>query len=170
MDGEGDKLLADANHQYGEKFRAPLVRKDAFPRLFDVNSDGSQIRLLMHEAAPDQLAAPMAVTPCRTLRSRPTPPRARTRAASGVAAPPRSRQWQRGLKKRQRRAPPAPPQRRVLRNRRRPCTWTCAPRWPKCPWHNCRRSTGRGVARWRVVPPPRTAVLPRLFLSYFYMV
>ena len=63
MDGEGDKLLADANQQYGEKFRAPLVRKDAFPRLFDVNSDGSQIRLLMHEAAPDQLAAPMAVTP-----------------------------------------------------------------------------------------------------------
>ena len=101
----------------------------------------------------DGRGAPMAVTPCRTLRSRPTPPRARTRAASGVAAPPRSRQWQRGLKRRQRRAPSAPPQRRVLRNRRRPCTWTCAPRWPKCPWHNCRRSTGQGAARWRDDPP-----------------
>jgi len=60
MNEEGDKLLADANQKYEEKFRDPLLRKDAFPRRFDVESDGSQIQLLMHEASPDQLAAPIA--------------------------------------------------------------------------------------------------------------
>ncbi|MEC7696225.1 MAG: hypothetical protein VYA11_03930 [Planctomycetota bacterium] len=62
MNEEGDKLLADANQKYGEKFRAPLLRKDAFPRRFDVESDGSQIQLLMHEASPDQLGAPIAAS------------------------------------------------------------------------------------------------------------
>ena len=63
MDEEGDKLLANANQKYDEKFRAPLLRKDAFPQLFKVESSGQQIRLLMHEASADQLAAPVSATP-----------------------------------------------------------------------------------------------------------
>jgi hypothetical protein len=62
MDEEGDKLLTGANQKYGEKFRGPLLRKDAFPRLFEVKSDGQQIQLLMHEASADQLAAPISAT------------------------------------------------------------------------------------------------------------
>ncbi|MCH1522896.1 MAG: hypothetical protein L7T80_08725 [Arenicellales bacterium] len=62
MNEEGDKLLAGANQKYGEKFRAPLLRKDAFPQRFEVKSDGQQIQLLLHEASPDQLAAPVSAT------------------------------------------------------------------------------------------------------------
>jgi len=62
MDEEGDKLLVNANEKYGEKFRSPLLRKDAFPQVFDVQSDASQIQLLMHEASADQLAAPVPAT------------------------------------------------------------------------------------------------------------
>ena len=62
MDEEGDKLLTGANEKYAEKFRGPLLRKDAFPNLFEVNSSDQQIRLLMHEASADQLAAPIPAT------------------------------------------------------------------------------------------------------------
>jgi hypothetical protein len=63
MDKEGEALVANANAKYQTKFRAPLLRKDAFPELFHVQSNDQLVQILMHEAAADQLGAPSAVTP-----------------------------------------------------------------------------------------------------------
>lgn len=62
MDQEASKMITKANNKYQAKFRRPLLRKDAFPGLFQVQSNEALIRVKMHQAAADQLAAPRAVT------------------------------------------------------------------------------------------------------------
>ena len=61
MDAQAKEMLADANDKYRAKFRGPLLRKDAFPGLFQVHSSDASVRLKIQKAAPDQLAAPAAV-------------------------------------------------------------------------------------------------------------
>ena len=57
MDKQAAELLAKANHDYAYKFHDPLVRCDAFPSILDFSTTESVLRVLMQQAAADQLAA-----------------------------------------------------------------------------------------------------------------
>ncbi len=57
MDEEVGKMVAQANQQYEEKVRRPLVNRGLFPQQFMFTTTQDAISLLALRAAPDQLAA-----------------------------------------------------------------------------------------------------------------
>ena len=63
IDQDADERLADANSRYQLEFRFPLLRRDAFPSVFDVSTTDQQVQLTLLEAAADQLGAPAAPAP-----------------------------------------------------------------------------------------------------------
>lgn len=58
FDGQAAELLEEANQQYRDKVRYPLVRQDAFPQKIRFMTDDDNLHLEVVQANPYQLAAP----------------------------------------------------------------------------------------------------------------
>ena len=63
MDRESAKLIAEQNQKYNEKFRDPLIRRNAFPQelRFSSRTDRAEVRIL--QAGPGLIGAPTAPPP-----------------------------------------------------------------------------------------------------------
>lgn len=63
MDRESAKLIAEQNQRYNEKFRDPLIRRNAFPQelRFSSRKDRAEVRML--QAGPGLIGAPTAPPP-----------------------------------------------------------------------------------------------------------
>ncbi|MCA9164094.1 MAG: hypothetical protein KDA62_13995, partial [Planctomycetales bacterium] len=60
MNEQAAELLADANRRFEEKFRTPLVRMAAYPRLLETSSSDDYLYVRAMSVNDDQLAAPGA--------------------------------------------------------------------------------------------------------------
>ena len=60
MDGEAAGMVAEQNERYAEKFRKPLLRRNAFPADLTFSSTPDRASVRMLEAASGRLAAPVA--------------------------------------------------------------------------------------------------------------
>jgi hypothetical protein len=58
VDGKAGEMLDEAETSYQEKFRAPLVRRESFPELFDFKTTDAQLLVQLLRAGSYQLAAP----------------------------------------------------------------------------------------------------------------
>jgi hypothetical protein len=58
MDEEAAELLQQANDLFSEKFRKPLVRRDAFPKTLRINTTDEALLITALETCSDQLGAP----------------------------------------------------------------------------------------------------------------
>ncbi len=63
VDEQAAEQLADPNEKYLTKFRNPLLRREAFPELFDIHTDADFVSVKLLQAAEDQLAAPVPPGP-----------------------------------------------------------------------------------------------------------
>ena len=58
MDNQAADFLADANDSFNEKIRFPLIRRDAFPKLFSFSTTDSKLFVTLLHAARAQMSAP----------------------------------------------------------------------------------------------------------------
>ncbi|MEO8493860.1 MAG: hypothetical protein ABI614_02235 [Planctomycetota bacterium] len=58
VDAQAGEMLGNANENFQSKFRAPLVRRESFPELLDLQTTNDQLLVRMLRAGSFQLAAP----------------------------------------------------------------------------------------------------------------
>ena len=58
VDEQAGETLAEAEESYQDKFRAPLVRRESFPEMFDLKTTENQLFVELLRAGSYQLAAP----------------------------------------------------------------------------------------------------------------
>ena len=58
VDGQAGETLSEADESYQSKFRAPLVRRESFPELFDFKTTDTRLLVQLLRAGSFQLAAP----------------------------------------------------------------------------------------------------------------
>ena len=58
VDQQTTEMLKDANHFLQEQFRQPLIRRNAFPRLFEFTTIDGHLKLRMQQSNDRQMAAP----------------------------------------------------------------------------------------------------------------
>ncbi|MDA1049495.1 MAG: hypothetical protein O3C40_03320 [Planctomycetota bacterium] len=58
VDGQAGETLAEANENFQDKFRSPLIRRESFPELFDLSTTDTQLLVRLLRAGRAQLAAP----------------------------------------------------------------------------------------------------------------
>ena len=58
VDGQAGETLTEAEDSFQSKFRAPLVRRESFPELFDMQTTDSRLFVKLLRAGRFQLAAP----------------------------------------------------------------------------------------------------------------
>ncbi|MBB77191.1 MAG: hypothetical protein CMJ75_22015 [Planctomycetaceae bacterium] len=58
VDQQTTEMLKEANHFLKEQFRQPLIRRNAFPRLFEFTTIDGHLKLRMQQSNSRQLAAP----------------------------------------------------------------------------------------------------------------
>ncbi|MBC8356052.1 MAG: hypothetical protein H8E66_29085 [Planctomycetes bacterium] len=58
VDGQAHETLAETDESFQDKFRAPLVRRNSFPELFDLKTTNTQLFARLLRAGRSQLAAP----------------------------------------------------------------------------------------------------------------
>lgn len=58
VDGQAGEMLADADANFQNKFRSPLIRRESFPELFDIKTTDTQVLFRLLRAGSFQLAAP----------------------------------------------------------------------------------------------------------------
>jgi len=58
VDGQAGETLAEADENFQDKFRSPLIRRDSFPELFDLKTTNTHLLVRLLRAGTSQLAAP----------------------------------------------------------------------------------------------------------------
>ncbi len=58
VDGQAGEMLAEADQNFQDKFRSPLIRRESFPELFDLKTTDTQLLFRLLRAGSFQLAAP----------------------------------------------------------------------------------------------------------------